>query len=347
MFRIASALVAVSILVSAGCSGGKDGGSKARLNAGGSTFVFPMLSAWADEYKSATGVEVNYQSIGSGGGIQQMTAKTFDFGCTDGPMNQEQLDKAKEVGGEAVHIPLVMGAVVPAYTLKGVTEPLKFTGPLLADIFMGKVKKWNDPALQEINPGIDLPDLGIVVIHRSDGSGTTYVWADYLAKVSPAWKKEIGVGTSLKWPVGIGQKGNEAVARQTKQTEGGIGYIELTYALQTGIPYGHVKNKAGHFIKPTLESVRAAAASALSDIPDDLRYSITDAPGKDAYPVSGTVWAVVYAKLGAERGQAVKDFLHWATHEGQKHCEPLHYTPLPEGLVKRIEKKLDSITVGK
>ncbi|MBY0230839.1 MAG: phosphate ABC transporter substrate-binding protein PstS [Gemmataceae bacterium] len=327
-----------------GCSGGK---SKPRLNAGGATFIFPMMSTWTSEYDKAKGVEINYQSIGSGGGIQQMTAQTFDFGCSDGPMNQEQLDKAKTKGGDVIHVPLVMGAVVPAYSLKDVAEPLRFTGPLLADIFLGKVKKWNDPAIKEANPGVDLPDLEIAVVHRSDGSGTTYIWADYLAKVSKEWKEKVGVGTSVNWPVGVGQKGNEAVARQTKQTEGAIGYIELTYALQNDIAYGLVKNKAGVFVKPSLESVTAAANSAVTDIPDDLRYSITDAPGKDSYPVSGTSWAVLYTKQGAERGPHVKDFLHWATHEGQKHCHALHYATLPEGLVKRIEKKLELVTVGK
>ncbi len=345
LLAIASVAV-LGLLPLLGCSSNNGGGQAKRLNGGGSTFVYPMMSTWGDEYKKSKNVEVNYQSIGSGGGIQQMTAKTFDFGCTDSPMNQEQLDKVKQNGSEAVHIPLVMGAVVPAYTLKDVKESLVFSGPVLADIYLGKIKKWNDPALKELNPGMDLPDLEIVVVHRSDGSGTTYIFVDYLSKVSPEWKQKVGVGTSVNWPCGIGQKGNEAVARQTKQTEGGIGYIELTYALQAGINYGSVKNKAGKTIKPSLESVTAAANGSLSSIPDDLRYSITDAPGEDAYPISGTVWAVIYGKLPSDKGQAVIDFLRWVTHEGQEQTAALHYARLPEGLIKKLEKKLELVKVG-
>ncbi len=314
---IGLAMSAAAALV--GCnSANNSGGSATRLNGGGSTFVYPMMTTWADEYRKANHVEVNYQSIGSGGGIQQMTAKTFDFGCTDGPMNQEQLEKVTANGGEAVHIPLVMGAVVPAYTLKNVKEQLVFSGPVLADIYLSKIKKWSDPAIKKLNPNVNLPELDIAVVHRADGSGTTYIWADYLSKVSPEWKQKVGVGTSLKWPCGVGQKGNEAVARQTKQTEGAIGYVELTYALQTGINYGSVINKAGKTIKPSLESVTAAANSSLKDIPDDLRYSITNAPGDDAYPISGTTWAVIYNKLPKDNGKTIVDFLRWCTHDGQQ-----------------------------
>ena len=225
-----------------GCGGGK---SAKRLNAGGSTFVYPMMSKWASEYEKAKGAQVNYQSIGSGGGIQQMTAKTFDFGCTDSPMNEEQLKKCLDNGSEAVHLPLVMGAVVPVYSLAEVKEPLRFSGPVLADIFLGKIKKWDDQALADLNPGVTLPDKEISVVHRSDGSGTTYIWVDYLAKVSPEWSKKVGVGTSVNWPVGIGQKGNEGIAGQVKRSPGSIGYVELIYAIQTDIPYGVVKNRAG------------------------------------------------------------------------------------------------------
>lgn len=337
--------VPIVLALLAGC--GDTGGRKPRLNGAGATFIYPMMSTWASRYEKATGGQVNYQSIGSGGGIQQMTARTVDFGCSDGPMNDEQLAKAKEVGGDVIHVPLVMGAVVPAYTLKDVKEPLKFSGPVLADIFLGKITKWNDRALQDLNPDVKLPDLDISVVHRSDGSGTTYIWVDYLSKVSEEWKKKVGVGTSVDWPVGVGQKGNEAVARHTKQNEGAIGYIELTYAEQAKIEFGLVRNRAGHFIRPTLESVTAAATNALSDIPDDLRYSITDAPGKDSYPISGTSWAVLYVKQPKLKGQAVLDFLRWATHEGQEYCAALHYARLPEGLVKRVEKKLDSVVVEK
>jgi phosphate ABC transporter phosphate-binding protein len=330
------------------CCGCGSGGQATRLNAGGSTFVYPMMSKWADEYKKAKGVEVNYQSIGSGGGIQQMTAKTFDFGCTDGPMNEEQLKKCQDAGAEPLHIPLVMGAVVATYNLDEVKEPLRFSGPVLADIFLGNIKKWNDPTLKELNPKVaeQLPDKEIVVIHRSDGSGTSYIWTDYLAKVSPEWKKRVGVATSVDWPAGVGQKGNEGVAGQVRRSAGSIGYVELIYAIQNDMKFGSVKNKAGEFVDANLKSVTAAAEAALSDIPDDLRYSITDAPGKDSYPISGTVWAVVYDKLPADKGQAVVDFLRWVTHDGQEFAEALNYARLPKGLVERAEKKLDQIKVG-
>jgi phosphate transport system substrate-binding protein len=321
------------------------GSGKPRINGAGATFIYPMMSKWASEYDKVKGVEVNYQSIGSGGGIQQMTAKTADFGSTDGPMNDEQLQKAKDIGGEVVHIPLAMGAVVPAYNLEGVTEPLTFTGPLLADIFLGKIKKWNDNAIRDQNPNVILPDKDIGVVHRSDGSGTTYVWVDYLAKVSPEWKKKVGVATSVNWPVGEGHKGNEGVARRVKETPGALGYIELIYALQNDIKFGLVKNKEGVAIKADLKSVTAAADNALKDIPEDLRYSITDAAGKDSYPISGTNWAVMYVNQPAKKGQLVVDFLRWVIHDGQQYCEELHYAKLPPGIVERGEKKLASIKI--
>ena len=322
------------------------GPAKPRINGGGSTFVYPMMSKWASEYDKAKGVEVNYQSIGSGGGIQQMTAKTFDFGCTDGPMNDEQLKKAKETGGEVVHIPLVMGAVVPAYNLEEVKEPLIFSGPVLADIYLGKIKKWNDPKIKELNPKVDLPSVDIGVVHRSDGSGTTYIWTDYLSKVSDDWKK-VGKATSVDWPVGEGAKGNEGVSGRVKATPGAIGYIELIYAQQNDIKFGKVKNKAGEAITGDLKSVTAAAANALTNIPEDLRYSITDADGKDSYPIAGTTWAVIYVNQPADKGKEVVDFLRWCTHDGQQYCEALHYATLPKGLVERLDKKLDSVKVGK
>ncbi len=325
----------------AGCGGGQ----KQRLNGAGSTFVYPMMSKWAAEYDTARAVEVNYQSIGSGGGIQQMTAKTADFGCTDGPMNEEQLQKARDTGGEVVHIPLVMGAVVPAYNLAEVKEPLTFSGPLLADIYLGKVKKWNDKAIQKLNPGVRLPEKDIGVVHRSDGSGTTYVWVDYLAKVSEEWKEKVGVATSVNWPAGEGAKGNEGVAGRVKETPGAIGYIELIYALQNDINYGLVKNKEGATIKAELKSITAAADNALNEIPEDLRYSITDAGGKDSYPICGTVWAVIYVNQPAPTGRHVVDFLRWVTHDGQQFCEGLQYAKLPPGLVERVEKRLDSVKV--
>jgi phosphate ABC transporter phosphate-binding protein len=339
-----SMLLAMACL-GAVCIGCGPSGTKPRLNAGGSTFVYPMMSKWAAEYDKAKSVEVNYQSIGSGGGIQQMTAKTFDFGCTDGPMNEEQLKKAQDTGGDVVHVPLVMGAVVPAYNLEEVKEPLIFSGPVLADIYLGKVKKWNDKALQDLNPDVNLPNKDIGVVHRSDGSGTTYVWVDYLAKISPEWKSKVGVATSVDWPTGEGAKGNEGVAGSVKATPGAIGYIELIYATQNDIKYGLVQNKAGAAIKPELKSITAAGENALTDIPEDLRYSITDAGGKDSYPICGTVWAVLYVNEPADKGQHVVDYLRWCIHDGQQFAEDLHYAKLPKGLVEKADKKLDSVKV--
>ena len=341
-WRLATALLAAIVILVSGC-----GPAKPRLNGGGSTFVYPMMSKWAAEYDKAKAVEVNYQSIGSGGGIQQMTVKTFDFGCTDSPMNEEQLDKARKEGGEVLHIPLVMGAVVPAYHLEEVQEPLIFSGPVLADIFLGKIKKWNAPALAELNPNVKLPAKDIGVVHRSDGSGTTYIWVDYLAKTSPDWKQKVGVGTSVNWPSGEGAKGNEGVAGRVKETPGAIGYVELTYALQNNIKFGLVRNKENIPIKADLHSVTAAAENALQTIPEDLRYSLTDPPGKDSYPIAGTVWALLYVHQPADKGQQVVDFLRWVTHDGQKYAEDLHYARLPEGLVQRLEKKLDTVQVGR
>lgn len=320
---------------------------EARLNAGGSTFVYPMMSKWASEYEKAKHIQVNYQSIGSGGGIQQMTAKTFDFGCTDGPMNEEQLGKARETGGEVVHIPLVMGAVVPAYNLPEIKTPLNFSGPVLADIFLGKITKWDDAALKVLNPGVALPSEDIAVVHRSDGSGTTYVWVDYLSKVSDDWKSKVGVGTSVNWPAGEGQKGNEGVAGQVRRTHGAIGYIELIYATQNAIQFGAVQNKEGAFVAPSLESVTAAAKGSLSNLPDDLRYSITNAAGKDSYPISGTTWAVVYVNQPADKGKKIVNFLRWVIEDGQQYAEALHYAKLPQGLAARAKSKIDAIKVGK
>ncbi len=326
------------LLFSSGC-----GSDTKRVNAGGATFVYPMMSTWASEYRNVRGVEINYQSIGSGGGIQQMTAKTFDFGCTDGPMNDEQLAKARESGGDVVHVPLVMGAVVPAYNLSSVKAQLAFSGPLLADIYLGKIKKWNDEAIRALNPGVALPDLDIVVVHRSDGSGTTYVFVDYLAKVSAQWKATVGVGTSVQWPAGVGSKGNEGVAGMVSNSNGGLGYVELTYALQNNISYGKVINKEGVAIAASLESITAAGESALKDIPDDLRYSITDAGGRDSYPISGTTWAVLYTNQPKEKGKLIVDFLNWVLTDGQEHCAKLHYARLPKVLVDRAQQQLGKV----
>lgn len=340
------------MLTGMGCTGkpkttgsGSNGAAEQvkKLNIGGATFIYPMMDKWSYDYEKVKGTKVNYNSIGSGSGIQQMMAGTLDFGCSDAPLNDKQLAEAKEKKGEVVHIPLAMGAVVPAYNLAGVDVPIKFTGPILADIYLGKITKWNDPALASINPGVNLPDKQIAVASRSDGSGTTYIWVDYLAKISSEWKEKVGVGTSVKFPTGVGAKGNEGVAGFVSKNDGAIGYIELIYALGNNIKFGTVQNKEGNFVTASLASVTAAAAGALTEIPDELRYSLTNAPGKDAYPISGTNWAILYVKQPENKKQAIVDFLYWITHDGQELCAAKHYARLPSGLVERLEKKLAQV----
>ena len=310
------------------------------LNGAGSTFVYPLMSKWSSEYqKVAPTVQVNYQSIGSGGGIRQLIAHTVQFGATDGPMTDDQL---KEANSPVLHVPLVMGAVVPTYNLPELSHAVRFTPEALAGIFLGDIKTWNDPKITAANADLKLPATPIVVVHRSDGSGTTYVWVDYLSKVSPVWKTKVGTATSVNWPVGLGGKGNEGVAGTVRQTPGSIGYVELTYALQNKMPISAIKNQAGNFVEPSIESVTAAAAGALATIPEDLRYSITNSPGEKAWPVSGTTWAVVYQDMaaGPER-KAVAGFLRWAIRDGQTFCGALDYAPLPPELVLRASGKLD------
>lgn len=337
MERTIVALLLTGLL--AGCA--KEGGT--RIEAGGSTFAFPLVSLWAGEYEKLKGVEVRYQSIGSGLGIDGMLEKKFDFGCTDGPMDDGELAKAQEQGGVVVHIPLAMGGVAPIYNLTEVKTPLRFTGPVLAEIFLGKIQKWNDPALQRLNPDVPLPDKDILTVHRSDASGTTYIWTDYLSKVSPEWQTRVGKGRVVKWPTGLAENGNQRVAGAVRNSPASIGYAELTQGIQDNVQYGLVQNREGEFIKPSPQSVTAAAAAIVPTVPDDLRYSLTDAPGKDSYPVSGTVWAVLYVGQTGPRGKSIVDFLRWATHEGQAHIEKLHYARLPQTLVERLDKKLDQV----
>lgn len=350
--RIFPSLVAAVCLcvASSGCGQRTPQPDKVRLNAGGSTFVYPLLSKWASVYEKEKGVQINYQSIGSGGGIQKMTAKEFDFGCSDAPLNEEQLAKAAKVGGPVIHVPLAMGAVALIYNLDGIDETLHFSGPVVADIFLRKITKWNDPRIVGLNPKLagKLPDKNIVVVRRSDGSGTTHIFADYLAKVSPAWKSEVGVSTALKWPADTtGAKGNEGVAGQVRLNPGAIGYVELTYALQNKIQFGAVQSQAGEPVVPNLESVTAAARNSLSQIPEDLRYSLTNAPGAGSYPISGTVWAVLYTDPPGGQGKRLVDFLRWALREdgGQKYCADLHYAPLPRELAERLDKVLAQVKV--
>jgi phosphate transport system substrate-binding protein len=337
-----------STSTSTGASGGGGGGGAdvkqvRSLNGGGSSFINPIMTKWAGAYNKEKGIQVDYTSSGSGNGIQQMMDKKNDFGCTDAPMSDEQLKKAADLGGEVLHIPLVMGGVVPIYNLKDVKEQLRFTGPVLADIYLGKIKKWDDPKLKELNPKANLPSDEIAVVHRSDGSGTTYIWADYLSKVSDEWKEKVGKGTDLKWPVGVGAQKSDGVAGQVGRSPGAIGYVELSYALNSKLQFGAVKNKEGEFVMASLDSVTKAADGALKDIPDDLRYSLTDAPGKEAYPICGTTWAVLYGKQPANKAKALADFLRWATHEGQESTKDLQYARLPESMVKRVDDKINQI----
>jgi phosphate transport system substrate-binding protein len=301
-----------------------------QINGAGATFPYPIYSKWFSEYnKIHPDVRINYQSIGSGGGIRQLTNQTVFFGATDGPMTEDQL---KAAPSPIVHLPTVLGGVVPVYNLPGVTAELRFSGPLLADIYLGKVKKWNDPALAKENPGVKLPATDIAVAHRSDGSGTTYIWVDYLSKISPEWKDRVGLATSVNWPVGVGGKGNEGVAGLVKQTPGSIGYVELIYATQNNIAYGPVKNAAGKYVKASLPSVTAAAAAV--EMPADFRVSITNAPGEGAYPVSSFTWILLYEHpADKERARIMVEFMKWALTDGQKYAPDLGYAPLPEKVV--------------
>ena len=317
---------------------------KIQINGAGATFPYPLYSKWFSEYnKLHPEIEINYQSIGSGGGIRQLMNQTVFFGATDGPMTPEQQLAAP---GKILHLPAVLGAVVPVYNIPGVDAELKLTGDVLADIFLGKVTKWNDASIAGLNPGVKLPGTDITVCHRSDGSGTTYIFVDYLSKVSPAFKKTVGVSTAVQWPTGIGGKGNEGVAGLVKQTPGSIGYVELIYALQNKIDYGSVRNMAGEFVRATVPSVTAAAAAAADQMPKDFRVSITNAPGKGVYPISSFTWLLFYeSPKDKQRAKVMKDFVRWALTDGQKYAAELGYAPLPESVVKLEFAALDRIRI--
>jgi phosphate transport system substrate-binding protein len=303
-----------------------------QINGAGATFPYPIYSKWFAEYnKLHPNIQINYQSIGSGGGIRQLTNETVFFGATDGPMTKDQMLAASS---RILHFPTVLGAVVPVYNIPGVSTELKFSGPLLADIFLGKITKWNDPAIARENPGVEVPATDLTVVHRSDGSGTTYIWADYLSKVSPEWKTRVGVATSVNWPTGVGGKGNEGVAGLVRQTPGSIGYVELIYAIQNKIAYGSVKNADGSYVRAALDSVTAAAAATEGKMPPDFRVSITNAPGKNAYPISSFTWLLLYeSPKDKERSRVMVDFLKWALADGQKYAGELGYAPLPASVV--------------
>jgi len=316
------------------------------LTGAGATFPNPIYTKWFDAYNKKTGVQINYQSIGSGGGIRQFTEGTVDFGATDGPMNDQQI---ATVNGNVLHVPTVLGAVAVTYNLPSIgNTKLKFDGNLLVDIFMGRVTKWSDPKIAALNPGVKLPDMDLVVVHRSDGSGTTYVFTDYLNKFSREWKDKVGYATSVNWPIGLGGKGNEGVTQQVKQVEGGLGYVELIYALSNNLPYGVIKNSAGAFVEPSLESVTAAAAAAKLKPDTDFRVSITNAPGQNAYPIASFTWLLVHKdNKDAAKAKLIKDFLTWMIgSDAQKMATELKYAPLPAEVVSLIQARLPTLKAG-
>jgi phosphate transport system substrate-binding protein len=316
-----------------------------QIDGAGATFPYPIYSKWFSEYnKLHPNIQVNYQSIGSGGGIRQLTNQTVFFGASDGPMTNDQIQAA---GARILHLPTVLGGVVPVYNIPGLTADLRFSGPLLADIFLGKVNKWNDPAIAKENPGAPLPATDITVVHRSDGSGTTYIWVDYLSKVSPDWKQKVGVATSVNWPTGVGGKGNEGVSGLVRQTPNSIGYVELIYALQNKMSFGAVKNAEGEYLKASLESVTAAAAATEGKMPPDFRVSITNAPGKAAYPIASFTWLLFYeSPKDKDKAKAMVDFVKWALTDGQKFASELGYAPLPASVVKLEMEAVKKIKIG-
>jgi phosphate transport system substrate-binding protein len=316
------------------------------INGAGATFPYPIYSKWFDEYhKKNSNIQINYQSIGSGGGIRQATEGTVDFGASDGPMTDEQLKAYKDKhGSDILHFPTVLGADVPTYNIPGVSAALNFTPDALAGIFLGRITKWNDPAIASVNKGVALPASDIIVVHRADGSGTTYIWTDYLSKVSEEWKTKVGKGTSVNWPVGLGGKGNEGVMGIVKQTPNAIGYVELIYAVQNKVPYGAVRNAAGVFVTAELAGVSAAAAGAAKNMPADFRVSITNAPGKTAYPVSSFTWLLIPSRIAdAAKRDAIKGFLKWMMTDGQNFAEPLAYAKLPKEVVTKELKAIATI----
>jgi phosphate transport system substrate-binding protein len=347
-----TALLAISsvFLFALACSPGGSGGSGTtgstiNLQGAGATFPNPLYQKWLSEYgKLHSNVRIDYQSIGSGGGIKQIKEQTVDFGASDAPMKDEDL---KSAPGELLHVPTVLGAVVITYNHPEAAKPLRFSPDVIADIFLGTIKKWNDPRIKADNPDANLPASDITVVHRSDGSGTSAVFTDYLSKVSAEWKDKVGAGTSPKWPVGLGGKGNEGVTGQVKQTPNTIGYVELAYAIQNKLPVALIKNRSGEYIEPSFDAVTAAAAESLPTTPEDLRVSITDAAGKGTYPISSYTYILVYKEQKDQaKGKALVDFLWWGIHDGEQFAKDLNYSPLPGDIVKRAEAKINSITAG-
>ena len=355
MNRKAIASLVMLAAATIACSGDKSGSNTASstpssgsvdLTGAGATFPFPLYSKWFADYATKTGVRINYQSIGSGGGIRQLSEGSVDFGASDSPMKDEEIAKAK---GPVMHFPTVLGAVVVTYNVPGISSGLRLSGPVLADIFAGRITKWSDPKITSLNSGVQLPSSDILVVHRTDGSGTTFVFTDYLSAVSPAWSSGPGKGKEVSWPVGLGGKGNDGVAGQVKQTPGAIGYVELAYAKQNGLPYASIQNASGNFIQPSPEGMTAAAAGVAENLPanTDYRLSIVNASGAQAYPISSFTWILVYAQQSdATKGQKLRDFLKWALTEGEKQASALDYAPLPASMASRLTARLDSIKVA-
>ena len=317
------------------------------LTGAGATFPYPIYSKWFSDYAAQKGVKINYQSIGSGGGIRQLSEETVDFGASDSPMSDDEMSKAK--GGPVLHIPTVLGADVVTYNVPGVTAPLKLTPEVIAGIFSGNIKKWNDTRIASLNSGVTLPSSDILVVHRSDGSGTTYIFTDYLSTAVPSWKASIGKGKEVKWPVGIGAKGNEGVAGQVKQTPGAIGYVELAYAKQNNLPIAAVRNQAGQFVVASVAGVTAAAAGVAKSLPEntDYRLSIVNAPGADSYPISSFTWLLVYKQQkDAAKGQKLVDFLNWALTEGEQSASSLDYAPLPTDMAAKVKARVATVSLS-
>ncbi|HEX6717018.1 MAG TPA: phosphate ABC transporter substrate-binding protein PstS [Pyrinomonadaceae bacterium] len=335
----------VLLFVSIACNGGGSGSGAVSLQGAGASFPNPLYQKWLSEYsKLHPNVKIDYQSIGSGGGIKQLKEQTVDFGASDAPMKDEDL---KAAPGEVLHIPTVLGAVVITYNLQGVSQPLRFSPDVIADIFLGKIKKWNEAKITADNPGVTLPANDITVVHRSDSSGTSAVFTDYLSKVSPEWKEKVGSGVSPSWPAGIGGKGNEGVTGQVKNTPNTIGYVELAYAVQNKLPVAQVKNASGNFVTPSIDAVISAASASAANTPDDLRVSITNAAGADAYPISSYTYILVYKnQKDAGKGKALVDFLWWGIHDGENFAKDLQYAALPQDIVKRAEAKINSVTAN-
>jgi phosphate transport system substrate-binding protein len=353
--RVFAVIATAATLVA--CSGdqrGTAGGSTAAastagvdLNGAGATFPYPIYSKWFSDYAAKTGVKINYQSIGSGGGVRQLSDMTVDFGASDSPMSDAEMGNAK--GGPVMHFPTVLGAVVLTYNVAGLTQPLRLSGPVIADIFLGRVTKWNDARISTLNPGVTLPASDILVVHRSDGSGTTFIFSDYLAAVSPQWLRGPGKGKELQWPVGIGSKGNDGVSGQVKQTPASIGYVELAYAKQNHLAYASVQNAAGNFVEPSVQSVTSAAEGAVAKLPanTDYRVSIVNAGGAQSYPISSFTWMLAYRQQAdSAKARKLKAFLKWAFTEGEQSAASLDYAPLPAALAQRLVARIDSITVG-